>query len=146
MESVVDKQKRVADALTWWNKNSIGNLEAKLKETLQKLNRLEKKDSEGWLTEDELIQMGIVARKARCKWVEEGEKNTKFFHNLVKVKRRRNKIEGIEMEGEYVTDRKKIADVFAGWYEKLWEAPEDIGDSTEGIDNFAWKKISDEER
>ncbi|WOK98064.1 hypothetical protein Cni_G06774 [Canna indica] len=44
-ESVTEKQKRMAEILTRWNKNYVRNLESKLKDTL-KLEELEKRDAE----------------------------------------------------------------------------------------------------
>ncbi|WOL04580.1 hypothetical protein Cni_G13301 [Canna indica] len=120
------------------NKNKVGSLEGNLRVTLNKLALLEEKDAKGWLLDNEIVHLEILARragaltkqlqlkwwsKARVRWIEEGEKNSKFFHNLVKVKRRRSKIEILEVEGTTFTDCNDMVEQFARWYENLWRSP-----------------------
>ncbi|KAA3472641.1 reverse transcriptase [Gossypium australe] len=44
-------------------------------------------------------------QKSREKWVVQGDRNTKYFHTVTLVRRRRNKIEGLQNDmGEWITD------------------------------------------
>ncbi|KAK6146624.1 hypothetical protein DH2020_020493 [Rehmannia glutinosa] len=47
-------------------------------------------------------------QKSSCKWIVEGERNTKYFHNLVKHKRVKSRIHSIIDNGISLTDEKDI--------------------------------------
>ncbi|KAL0356484.1 UNVERIFIED_CONTAM: Transposon TX1 uncharacterized protein [Sesamum radiatum] len=47
-------------------------------------------------------------QKAACRWLEEGEKNTKYFHSLVKKKKRKSRIYEIQHNGETLTEPEEI--------------------------------------
>ncbi|WOL04982.1 hypothetical protein Cni_G13705 [Canna indica] len=140
---------------TWLSKNM------EINESLNKLTEMERRDAEGWLTEREIMEMEVLTRragaiakqihqkwwsKARCKWVEEGEKNTRYFHNLIKIKRKKSKVEFIEDNGQRKEGDKEMADAFATWYEKLWEDTAYNNRCKEVIEELNWKKITEAEK
>ncbi|KAL8503202.1 hypothetical protein ACS0TY_022089 [Phlomoides rotata] len=43
-------------------------------------------------------------QKARCSWIKEGDCNSRFFHNYINMKRRRNNILGLQVNGEWVEE------------------------------------------
>eukprot|EP00253_Pinus_taeda_P010548 PITA_10548 len=46
--------------------------------------------------------------KSRCLWLKAGDKNTSFFHNNVKLRRARNQIDKIEVDGRVLQDQEEI--------------------------------------
>ncbi|WOL01676.1 hypothetical protein Cni_G10393 [Canna indica] len=83
--------------------------------------------------------------KAKSNWIGEGEKNTKFFHNLVKMKRRRSRVEEIVVEGKVIKDNNEMAGSFANWYEELWTFFEERRTNKVDLNNFEWVRISTED-
>jgi hypothetical protein len=47
-------------------------------------------------------------QKSRVKLLEEGDKNSKFFHFSTLIRRRRKKIEGLKVSGTWVHDKEAI--------------------------------------
>ena len=61
--------------------------------------------------------------RSRAKYVEDGERNSKYFLNLEKNHQNNNSISSIKNElNEQVTDRKEILDVTTNFYTKLYES------------------------
>ncbi|GJX63142.1 putative RNA-directed DNA polymerase, eukaryota, reverse transcriptase zinc-binding domain protein [Tanacetum coccineum] len=59
-------------------------------------------------------------QKARVKWDIKGDKNSKFFHGLIKQKRRAQMINGIMKEGVWILDPSQIKEEFLNFFnEKL---------------------------
>ena len=65
---------------------------------------------------------GAIVR-SKVKWVEEGEKSTKFFYDLEKQNYRKKHIRKLKLENDVVTiDQKKIDDELESYYSKLYTA------------------------
>lgn len=92
-------------------------------------------DSDGFLPSDMvemrkdlLANMEFILRcedihwnqKAKCKWIKEGNKNTKFFHRVANGKRRKSIISKLYIEGELVEDMEKIKEETICYYLKLY--------------------------
>ena len=59
--------------------------------------------------------------RSRCKWIEEGEKNTSYFLNLEKCRQTNNKISAIcTKNGHYVYNSEDILHEGHTYYEKLY--------------------------
>ncbi|KAI3473655.1 hypothetical protein Pfo_031429 [Paulownia fortunei] len=61
------------------------------------------------LTHALTLEEDFWRQKAACRWVDQGEINTKFFHSLVKKKRARGTIHSITHNGILLTAREDIA-------------------------------------
>lgn len=59
-----------------------------------------------------------LQQKVKVKWISYGDKNTKFFHGMLKNKNRKNRILGININGVWSTDpkaiMKEVHDFFGG--------------------------------
>ncbi|KAK6160616.1 hypothetical protein DH2020_003997 [Rehmannia glutinosa] len=100
---------RVKQKLKWWNKQVFGNIFQKLSEAEAKVVAAEKRyDANPNPTSRIALNLAIVElvlatkieedywhQKATCKWIVEGERNTQYFHNLVKQKRIRGRIHSV---------------------------------------------------
>ena len=58
-------------------------------------------------------------QKAGMEWFKEGERNTKFFHTIVKGRRKRMRINKIQnKEGEWLTQQEDIVEATIDFYKK----------------------------
>lgn len=124
----------VKEQLKKWNRESFKNIfneKLILEEELKQLHEqviLQGMDEFSFLKEKELnkVYSNILAReesfwreKSRETWLKEGDRNTKFFHMLVKVRRTHNKIFSIKnMEGDLLTDQESINKEAIGHFSK----------------------------
>ncbi|PWA44682.1 RNA-directed DNA polymerase, eukaryota, Reverse transcriptase zinc-binding domain protein [Artemisia annua] len=67
-----------------------------------------------------------TVQKARIKWDIEGDENTKFFHGLVKQKRRSQSIQGILHEGNWISEPHQVKEVFLNFYKEKFQANESL--------------------
>ncbi|GJR48534.1 RNA-directed DNA polymerase, eukaryota [Tanacetum coccineum] len=120
-----------------WNNNNKTMERNRKAAALEELSSIEKKIDEGsaspsdtenrlnLLHELEIIDkfalMDLI-QKARVKWDIEGDENTKFFHGLINQKRRNQMINGIMVEGNWITDPSLIKDVFFQFYKVKFQA------------------------
>ncbi|KAL0281811.1 UNVERIFIED_CONTAM: LINE-1 reverse transcriptase [Sesamum radiatum] len=58
-------------------------------------------------------------QKSNCKWLEAGERNTKYFHSLVKKKRMKSTIHRIMEGNQEITHPDRIRDSAASYFENL---------------------------
>ncbi|GKB44044.1 RNA-directed DNA polymerase, eukaryota, reverse transcriptase zinc-binding domain protein [Tanacetum coccineum] len=70
---------------------------------------------------DNLEAMDSI-QKAHIKWDVEGDENSKYFHSLIKQKRRSNSINGIMHEGLWVTDPQQIKESFLNFFKQKFQA------------------------
>ncbi|WOL08081.1 hypothetical protein Cni_G16833 [Canna indica] len=158
MMEVLECMKKV---LHDWNRNVVGNLERNLEETDKKLKILELKEENGVITEEEQVFMRILGNKmtalnrqikikwwskAKKNWIEEGDRNTKYFHNSVRIRRKKNIVEKLEIEGEWVTEGRLMVKPMANWYRTLWMLEDDIEMDIKQMADSVKRKISEEER
>ncbi|GJT10259.1 hypothetical protein Tco_0857301 [Tanacetum coccineum] len=70
---------------------------------------------------DKFASMDII-QKAHIKWDIEGDENSKFFHGLINQKRRNQMINGIMVEGNWITNPCLIKDAFLQFYKRKFQA------------------------
>ncbi|XP_075497853.1 uncharacterized protein LOC142535306 [Primulina tabacum] len=127
------KLKRLKSHLKWWNKSVFGDLFAKLAEAEQAV-RIAEADCEAapsdlhWtslsncnadLARVTAMEADFWRQKATCRWLEDGERNTKLFHNMVKKKRVANKIFRIWDNGSCITSPELIQQSGAAFFQNL---------------------------
>ena len=88
--------------------------------------------------------------RARLKWIEEGEKNTKFFCNLEKVRSKNNVIEKLTKEtGEVITNQKDILEEQVSYYRHIYSQKTESTDIRESVQTFSegesYRKLDIEE-
>ncbi|GJV00413.1 RNA-directed DNA polymerase, eukaryota, reverse transcriptase zinc-binding domain protein [Tanacetum coccineum] len=102
-----------------WNNNNKTMERNKKAAALEELSSIEKKIDEGSTSPsdtenrlnllheleiiDKFASMDLI-QKSRVKWDIEWDENTKFFHGLINQKRRNQMINGIMVEGNWITD------------------------------------------
>lgn len=110
LKKLWEKLYRLRQYLGWWNKKVFGNLFHKLQEEEkrvilvdqvyqadsidQNIAKIRKAstDYQNLLN----VEESYWKQQAHCKWITEGDSNTKLFHNMVKRKRLKRKTQCIE--------------------------------------------------
>ncbi|XP_021823802.1 uncharacterized protein LOC110765062 [Prunus avium] len=115
--SVLDKTNALVQPLLHWNSTIFGNLRRRKSTLLARLagvqnamgpntNRfLSKLENSLFEEYNEVIEQESLfwQQKSRVKWLQEGDRNTKFFHLTTLIRRRRNKIERLKDDnGEWI--------------------------------------------
>ncbi|GKA68338.1 reverse transcriptase domain, reverse transcriptase zinc-binding domain protein, partial [Tanacetum coccineum] len=61
----------------------------------------------------------LLAQKAKVKWLSEGDKNTKYFHNVIKSRRNSNRVRGVCDENGNWFEGDNVAVQFVNHFEKF---------------------------
>ena len=71
-----------------------------------------------------LLQEEIGWRqKLRIRWLKEGDKCTKFFHQVANANRRNSSIESLDVNGSATSDPTIISDHIVNFYDSLFTEP-----------------------
>ncbi|GJY58075.1 RNA-directed DNA polymerase, eukaryota, reverse transcriptase zinc-binding domain protein, partial [Tanacetum coccineum] len=80
----------------------------------EKLSKIRQEYNEATNDEEKLL-----AQKAKVKWLSEGDKNTKYFHNVIKSRMHTNRIKGVCDEKGNCCEEESVADQFVKHFEKF---------------------------
>ncbi|CAL1357017.1 unnamed protein product [Linum trigynum] len=127
---------RLTEALKIWNKQVFGNIFRRKRTLTLKLRKLEvenegnssarsraleesvRRDLEKTLWEEQLLWL----QKSRACWINEGDRNIRFFHLSTLKRRRFNKIVALKNEdGVWVTDEFTLQSLARGFYVELYQ-------------------------
>ncbi|WOK95118.1 hypothetical protein Cni_G03825 [Canna indica] len=148
--------KNLSKELTYWDKNKIGSLENPVKDSLDELGILEDIDAKGLSNEQDQIRMECLVNKikalnrqihmkwwlkATTMWIEQNDRNTKFFQNLVKFKKRKSLITEIQTEQSIISKPKKIVEEYANWYKDLWGSVDRDINNWDTLRNLNWYRV-----
>ncbi|KAK4425145.1 hypothetical protein Salat_1708400 [Sesamum alatum] len=128
MARLAAKLKRLKHKLKEWNKVIFGDIFVRLKESEEAVQRAEHTYDEspkeanlvgmkGAMAEWQMaisIEEDYWKQKSSCKWVLEGDRNTRFFHSMVQKKRACTTISSITDEGRIITNPTEIATLARG--------------------------------
>ncbi|PRQ51592.1 putative transcription factor interactor and regulator CCHC(Zn) family [Rosa chinensis] len=130
-----EKVSSLARDLKEWNSKTFGNIFKKKRRLLARIAGIQKclcRNNNSYLLnlEQDLIkEYELICdqeamywqQKSRVKWLQEGDKNTKFFHLSTMIRRRRNKIEGLlDANGALCHNLEEMKDIAAGFFEDLF--------------------------
>lgn len=119
-----------------WNKDTFGNIFRRKKTLLDKLESvdariaittsatLEDTRARLWREyETVLMQEEILwFQKSRAKWLEHGDRNTKYFHGVTTIRRRRNKYDMLQDDiGTWVSDPKTLEALASQYFKNLFQ-------------------------
>lgn len=65
-----------------------------------------------------------VLQKSHIKWDVEGDENTKYFHGLLKQKRRHQSIQGITVDGNWITEPHQVKTAFLNFFKANFQEME----------------------
>lgn len=98
------------------------------------LERKLKKDLDLVLKQEE----SVWKQKSRVHWFSQRDGNTRFFHLSTIIRRRRNKIDKLKIEGNWVCDQNIIIDHIMGYLNHIFATPISLS-----IMNFAFPYLPD---
>eukprot|EP00253_Pinus_taeda_P008074 PITA_08074 len=85
-----------------------------------------------------------LRKKSRCLWLKAGDKNTSFFHNILKIRRATNHIERIMIEGRELRDQEEIKEVAFNHFSALLTADPQPVDSVDFLSVIENKITADQ--
>ncbi|XP_061361683.1 uncharacterized protein LOC133305470 [Gastrolobium bilobum] len=92
-----------------------------------------------WVLEQE---EALWFQKARCKWIEDGDRNTKFYHTSTIIRRARNRIVELKNdEGHFIREENNLMKLILNSYSTLFT--EDVPDRRWHSTNNSWPEISE---
>lgn len=131
-----------AQRVKQWNKEVFGNitqrknrLRARLagvqrslaQKTTIAMFKLEFRLKRMWeeiLTQEELLWF----QKSRTEWLQAGDRNTRFFHLSMLIRRRQNRIDALQnQEGVWVSDQVELKNMVLSFYQGLYAADAQSG-------------------
>jgi hypothetical protein len=151
------KLKALKGEIKRWSIEEFGNVEVRNKAWAEELKVLDRIEEERGLSEEEkerrralatdlevsLLQEEISWRqKSRVRWLKEGDRCTKFFHQVANANRRKNYIESLVVNGSPTSDTTIISDHIVGYYESLFAEP--MGWRPR-LDNLEFDRLNEEE-
>ncbi|XP_073305752.1 uncharacterized protein [Primulina huaijiensis] len=124
MPRLFAKMKRLKHHLRWWNRDVFGNIFDRLTEAERAVRSAEAvceadpsdvnwtslSDRNEDLARITAMEADFWKQKAACHWLEDGERNTRLFHNMVRKKRVSNKIFSIWENGDLLTGEPSALD------------------------------------
>lgn len=137
-----EKMKMLKEKLRVWNKEVFGVVDLNIEEDVKELNNLDQMLIEHW---DEAtvskrkevsvsfwkqirLKESILHQKSRARWIKEGDVNSKYFHSMLKFKKRKNILKLLDDEGRLIEDvfvvKDKVKNFFQnGFTEPLYGRP-----------------------
>ncbi|CAL9010471.1 unnamed protein product [Prunus brigantina] len=133
--SALDKTYQLVQPLKDWNVNVFGHLKKRKACLLARLNGIQKALCRGLNIFLSKLEISLIEeyncvleheamlwkQKSRLQWLQEGDRNTKFFHLTTIIRRRRNKIERLKNnEGVWVEEAQDIKGLAMAYFEQLF--------------------------
>lgn len=124
-----------------WNREIFGNIFYQKKKLLKKLRDIDRRLLHGW--NDHLLNSqkttwkeyeDILAKeeihwfqKSRAKWIEFGDRNTKYFHGVTTIRRRRNHIITLQDDtGGWISDPRCLETMATSYFKNLFSSTKSI--------------------
>ncbi|KAL8151999.1 hypothetical protein V2J09_021807 [Rumex salicifolius] len=124
-----------------WNKEVFGNLKVRKNKLMARIDGIQVALDNG--AADRILELhdslqeelAILLhqeemhwfQKSRTKWIECGDRNTKFFHTSTMIRRRRKKNVGLKNEvGEWIDDPPVLKEMVIGYFSNIYTLPADV--------------------
>lgn len=129
-----EKLQRLKQHLTWWNKYVFGNLFLKLEKEEAKVTTAEEDYHLNPTPENQFkcsaaakefqttldMEESFWRQKAGSRWLLDGDRNTKLFHNMVKRKRSKGRINSINDGTSVISDPERLHDSAISFFSSLF--------------------------
>lgn len=154
---VPQKLRVVREDLKQWNIFEFGSIDFNIKSLEEKINHFDNIANNRLLLANELQERrkaqldlwawqrrreSYWAQLSRARWIREGDKNTRFFHTLASMRRRKNQIEKLVIEGVPITNPTDIKEEAVAYFQNAFKEEHKTRPTFEKL-NF--KQISSDE-
>lgn len=133
---VAEKLRRLQRKLKSWNWEVFGDVRKPLEDIRGKVERLEERSQIDFSEEavDEMRMLksemsnllrweaDLLYQKTREKWLKDGDRNTTFFHALIRERRRRSTIKITNTDGVVVTENKTLLEGAVNHFKEIFSA------------------------
>ncbi|GAA0157176.1 hypothetical protein LIER_38412 [Lithospermum erythrorhizon] len=130
------KLKWLNGCLKTWNKQVFGNVFSMVEQAEEEVQQCEaafQHSAEPALREELqqakakhlralAIEEDFLSQQSGIKWLHEGDKNSTFYHNYIRKKRKKSAILGVIEEGEWITQTKAIQESGVKYFKSLFTA------------------------
>ena len=140
-KSLVSKLKLIKKPLKAWNKGVFGLIDSKLCLFQEAIRKLDKEAQSRSLDECEWIRLDALRAQLwhwmirkerywrqllRCKVIKEGDRNTKYFHLKATMRRQRNTINKLIINGEEVVDIRVINSHILSYFKMFYKKQKSV--------------------
>jgi len=142
------KIKALKTRLREWNREHFGDTLKKYQKIEQELNKLEEITSDRQLSQQETLirkqlqedlwreaqsHESLLRQKARSRWINEGDCNSRYFHMLINARRRHNCLQGLLIEGSWVEEPAIVKEAVRSFFEQRFKETEHNKPTLDGI-------------
>uniref|UniRef100_A0A2N9IRA3 Reverse transcriptase domain-containing protein n=1 Tax=Fagus sylvatica TaxID=28930 RepID=A0A2N9IRA3_FAGSY len=136
---LASKLKALKEDLRHWNKETFGDVHYRKNYQMGEVLRLDVKEGLDGLSDEELLlreehkceavrlahlEETSWRQKSRVLWLQEGDDNTKFFHRMANSNRRRNYVNGLEMDRVFYEEKEEVKQQIVQFYSSLYQENE----------------------
>ncbi|XP_042479670.1 uncharacterized protein LOC122060603 [Macadamia integrifolia] len=132
------KLKQVKIFIKSWARNNFPNVDEEVKKASKNLDLIQEEieatgmiddlfdreaDAKTYLLKATQMQDSFWSQKAKQRWMKEGDRNSKFFHLSVQMRRLRNQIRTLKnINGEWISDQQRLSSYISEYYETFHSA------------------------
>ncbi|KAK2385146.1 hypothetical protein QL285_072415 [Trifolium repens] len=143
-----EKLKTLKTILKEWHKEEYGGLEARIEGVVVDIKDLDVRGELVGLSSQEVecrkekfitlwnllrCKEALTVQRSRSKWLKEGDANTKFFHNSVKMRSRLNAISAIKVNGEWMDSPSRVKEAVSSFFDNHFSSPMVVRPRLDGV-------------
>lgn len=136
---LVQKLKLLKGDLKCWNREVFGRLEGQRQAVVSLLSSWDELEAEGGLSLDDVARKEAARQdyvriscleevsfrqRSRCLWLKDGDRNTKFFHQVANAHRQMNLISRMRVNGRELVNEEEIKGGIVDFYQNLFLSQE----------------------
>jgi len=142
LKSLKEKLKLMKVDLKVWICEVFGNLDTTKKKILKVIEKLDIQDASSDLSKgDKLKRMDLISQlrvtnkkleslfkqKARVNWFKHGDSNLKYYHYIIRWRRLRNAVKGVDVGGQWSEDSEVVRREVKTLFDNRFKATQNLG-------------------
>jgi len=142
-----EKLKGLKVKLKAWSKEEYGGMEERVVKLVEEIKGLDERGEEGTLEDVDVLNRkskfeelwkllkvkdALIVQRSRSRWLKEGDANSRFFHNCVKLRTSRNAIKALKDNDGWLVSPLDICTKVVNYFtnhvvDSRWERPKSDG-------------------